>query len=123
MRKLLLVMVVFFTLTGFRCSKKSTQPTSGVYKGVVIHNVCCQAVIQVLDTSGVGQSSWVDSNKTPHVTYNNVFKVANPCQFGDPKEGDTIRFQFLSHTVAQTCACCLLFLHTPGVSYPIAVVK
>lgn len=114
---------LFCLVTAFKCHKDSIRPLPGIYRGVVIHNVCCQAVIQVLDAGLIGQSSWVDSNKTPQVTYNNVFKVANPCQFVGPVEGDTIRFQLLSNNVAQTCACCLLYVHTPGVSHPISVVK
>jgi hypothetical protein len=111
--------VALFALTS--CDKGITT-ASALYKGVVLHNQCCNIVIQNLGNPAVGQAVWVDSNRADYPVYYDVFKVANPCQFINHKEGDTIMYRVVVPQ-AQNCACCMLFLYTPSVSKSIAVLQ
>jgi len=103
------------------CKKPpGTSGTAAIYKGVVLHNICCQDVIQTLGANLLGQDTWVDSNSGVPTTYHHVFKVANPCQFGGHAAGDTVQFRIIEQQ-PQNCACCMLFVYTPSLSYAIQV--
>lgn len=116
-----LILIWIFSLSAAGCRKDEKAGTPvGVYKGIVLHNICCLDVVRVIDNDSVGQDTWVDSNKTPLEVYHHVFKVANPCQFGNIKEGDTISFKVIPQET-QTCVCCMIYIFTPSVSYPIRV--
>lgn len=116
------VIVLFLAILTLGCSK-STSGTSGatIYKGVVLHNICCLDVIRTIGADSLGQD-WVDSNQTSLPLYHHVFKVSNPCQFGVHAPGDTINFKIVPQET-QTCACCMIFIYTPSVAYPVQVVN
>lgn len=102
------------------CNKRTSPGSLGtVYRGVVLRNICCQAVVQTIGTNNLGQS-WADSGNAAYPSYSHVFRVANPCQFGTYKEGDTISFKVIAQQV-QNCACCMIFIPTPATSIPIQV--
>ena len=85
-----------------------------IYKGVVIQDICCLDVIQVLGSDSlIGQADWIDSNMTTHNLFHNVFRVANPCQFNGHTAGDTITFIMTAPQV-QNCACCMVFAYVPA---------
>jgi hypothetical protein len=117
--------IVLFCLLIAGCKKPASGTSSSgiIYKGVVLHNVCCLDVIETVGTDRLGQDNWVDSNTPPPLAlYHHVFKVANPCQFGTHAEGDTIQFKVIQQE-PQNCACCMLFIFTPATTYPIQVVN
>lgn len=114
-------LILLVAMAALSCKKSGSGNTPvGIYKGVVLHSLCCQNVIQLIDNDSLGIDNWIDSNAMPYVTYNNVFTVANACQFGFAPVGDTISFKIIPQE-AQNCACCLIAVHTPNVSYPIRV--
>ena len=125
MKNVLFFCLIIVGLLGAACNKgipRNSATTTGatVYRGIVIHNICCLDVIQTLGPSYLGQASWIDSGNTAYPVYTHVFKVANPCQFGNHVEGDTISFKVI-YPEEQNCACCMVYIPTPGVSYPIEV--
>lgn len=122
MKRFLIFLLIISGLFIAGCKKSSNTNSGTIYKGVVLHNICCLDVIQTIDADYLGQASWIDSNNTAYPIYTHVFKVSNPCQFGNHAEGDTIRFKVIPQEV-QTCACCMVFIFTPNASYPILVVN
>jgi hypothetical protein len=119
MKQLLLLTSIVGTL--FSGCDKGVTTASAVYKGVVIHNKCCQIVIKNLGNPAVGQATWVDSNATDQPTLYDVFRVGNPCDFVNHQEGDTIQYRVIQAPIVSNCACCMLFLYTPQVSKYISV--
>ncbi|MCD6010946.1 MAG: hypothetical protein K0Q79_808 [Flavipsychrobacter sp.] len=119
-RRSALILLVL-AIAALSCRRSSTNNTPvGVYKGVVLHSLCCQNVIQVIDNDSLGIDNWIDSNAMPYEVRNNVFTVANACQFGFAPKGDTISFKIIPQEV-QNCACCLIYVHTPRITYPVRV--
>ena len=112
-------LLLLLCLSAASCNKK-TGGSGATYKGVIIKNLCCQAVVQTLGPNYLGQNNWPDSNTADLHIYNHVFKVANPCQFGNHQAGDTITFKVIAQQ-PQNCACCMLYVATPTTSYPIEV--
>ena len=104
------------------CDKGVTTASDHLYKGVVLHDMCGSIVIKNIGFPALGQPTWTDSNFSSHPVYYDVFKVGNPCQFVNHKEGDTIYYR-VTVPEAQTCAFCMLFVYTPSVSKNITVVQ
>jgi hypothetical protein len=77
-------------------------------------------VVQTLGPNYLGLDTWPDSSQAGYPVYSHVFTVANPCQFGNHAQGDTITFK-TTDLQAQTCACCMMFVYTPSLKYPIVV--
>lgn len=121
MKKTLAFILFAGLFAGFKCVKNSPAPVGSTHRGIVLRSICCQDVIRLIDGDTLGQDNWIDSGQTPAVVYHDVFRVANPCQFGTHADGDTITFRVLSSAPAQTCACCMLFAYTPQTGYPIQV--
>ncbi|MCW3123613.1 MAG: hypothetical protein JWQ38_3105 [Flavipsychrobacter sp.] len=121
--KQLSVLIALALLVCSGCSKKTSPATSstGTYKGVIIKNACCLIVIHSIGSNLLGQD-WTDNGSTGNIRYDHAFKVANPCQFGNHVEGDTISFNVVKPQ-AQNCACCMMFTTTPDTAYSIEVVK
>jgi hypothetical protein len=119
MKKLLLLSGIAGSL--FTSCDKGVTTASAVYRGLVIHNKCCQIVIQNLGNPAVGQATWVDSNNVGQPTLYDVFRVGNPCEFVSHQEGDTIQYRVIQAPHVQNCNCCMLFLYTPQVSKYISV--
>lgn len=112
------VLSLFFSIS---CTKKSAPPAIGhVYTGRIINSICGQTTVQFIDGSSFGQGGWVEGP----FTYNNVFKIANPCNWNpeNSKVTDTIRFYFVETSV-QNCTLCLALGHTPDTAYNIRYVK
>ncbi len=118
----IVTLILLLAILALSCRKggSSTNTPVGIYKGIVLHSLCCQNVIRLIDNDSLGIDNWIDSNAMPYVTYNNVFTVANACQFGFAAVGDTISFKIIPQEV-QSCVCCMIAVHTPNVSYPIRV--
>ncbi|MES2702138.1 MAG: hypothetical protein V4649_05835 [Bacteroidota bacterium] len=103
------------------CDKGITTATD-VRKGVILHNKCCNIVVANIGNPSVGQATWIDSNTATRKTQYDVFKVANPCQYGSRKEGDTIYYRVIASQI-ETCSCCGISLYTPSVAKYISVVR
>jgi Cu/Ag efflux protein CusF len=106
---LALMVIPFFTLS---CSHKM-QRTNTCFQGKLVkRGICGQRVIQVLDQQTTGLElarTWTDS--LSHRQYENVFTVANPCNFPvDIKEGDTFSFNVVT---AEDSACVQCYAFTP----------
>ena len=89
-----------------------------VYTGVVVYNVCGNAVIQTTGPHHLGAETWMDNNNESRPVYKHVFTVANPCEMGVLNTGDTIRFT-LTGPQAGDCNSCMMYLEIPAVKYAI----
>lgn len=118
--KRLLPICVFLSVFLSACVKTRQYPV--VHTGVVIYNVCGNVVVQSIDGSKMGQDSWTDVNNAEKPVYKHVFRVANPCQFGQHSFGDTVHFQVCDPEV-QRCSSCDMKVATPEVAYPIHVME
>ena len=123
MRKGIIGFAVILCFLTAACKKgpSANSGTSQIYKGMVLHSICCLDVIQTLGSDTLGQNTWIDSNAVPVAVYHHVFKVSNPCQFTGGM-GDTISFRVIQQQV-QNCACCLIAIYTPATSFPVQVVN
>ncbi len=123
MKKFVFFLIVVFAIPVSGCKKGTTATnSSGSYKGVIIKNTCCQIVIQTIGPNYLGQMNWRDGFDSTGTVYSHVFKVSNPCQFGNHMPYDTINFKIVPMQV-QNCACCMVFTNTPDTSYAIEVVN
>lgn len=124
MKHFVILSIALFALLSPSCKKKNgtVSTTVGTYKGVVIQNICCQIVIQTIGPDYLGQDSWIDSGTTDHHVFYHVLKVANPCQFGNHMQGDTISFKVIAQQ-PQNCACCMMYAATPVTAYPVEVIN
>jgi hypothetical protein len=123
MRRILIVIMVVATAFGISCKKKDSQTPSGtVYKGIVLHSICCDVVIRTVGAEKLGQTGWIDSNySSGYPVYDGVFTLDNPCQFNAPK--DTFSFVVVPAEV-QNCVCCMAAIGwKPATRYAIKVVN
>jgi hypothetical protein len=71
-----------------------------------------------MDGTPLGQIGWV--NTSDSTTLSNVFRVANPCNWGGVDGNINIRFSIVPQSV-QNCATCLAWAPTPDTAYSIRV--
>ncbi len=103
------------------CQRATTSGYSGVvHRGHIVNSICGSITVQFTDGSNLGQSGWVDQNKT----YSNVFRVANACDWNPDGLVSTgnVSFIMVSPTT-QNCAQCMALGHTPEMAYSIRLVR
>jgi len=111
-------------LSSTECSNKKTA-SSDKYKGKLeIAGICSNITIRVLegniDTSLV-VANWTD--ETTNKSYNNVFKLGNPCTFPKTiKEGDEFYFAIDTAT-EEPCTVCMAYYPTPAKRLSIKIVE
>lgn len=123
--KLLIFLSGLFLLTvsADKCNEKKKDEM--VYKGKLeIKAICMNYTIRLLegniDTSMIA-GSW--TNESTGKTYNNVFALANPCNFpGTIKEGDEFYFK-IDPVSKEPCMVCMAYYPTPGKKLPIKIVS
>ena len=120
MKKIILLSIIIFTIALSGC-KKGISTTTGIYKGVVLFNICTHAAIQTIGPHYLGQDSWA-SNTNFGPVYHHVFAVQNGCQFGNHAQGDTISFIVITPQV-QNCVQCLIAVAVPDSVYAIQVLN
>jgi len=127
MKRSILLPIIFllFAGTSFYCHPKKVNPDHLTGK-LVINGACGQYVVQVvsgsIDPKRIA-SSWTDTFS--HITYTNVFRVANSCTFGG--EG-VAKDQLFTFTIpdpgpVQDCFLCQIYVPTPPVSTPVTNVQ
>ena len=119
MKRLSVFLIILIAFLSLGCKKPATTTATATdkYRGVIVKNICCQVVVQAIGGSLIGQA-WVDGP----TAYSYVFKVSNPCQFGNHVAGDTINFRLVAAEV-QNCACCMIYTSTPDTAYAVEVVN
>ncbi len=120
-KTLILILLPLMALYANSC-RKGVQPHPPTHRGVVLYDVCGNIVIQSLGPNYLGQDHWVDENNDTHPVYEHVFRVANPCDFGEHATGDTIGFN-VTGPVPQYCAQCKMYVATPDAAFYIREVK
>jgi hypothetical protein len=109
---LLLPGLLLLTASADKCSKK---PRNTTYKAKLETKALCmnytlRLVEGSIDTSLIS-ASWTDESKGK--TFNNVFGLANPCDFPSTiNEGDEFYFTITTPTT-QNCAVCMAYYPTP----------
>ncbi len=121
MKKLLVLSILIITSALPACKKKTASLPTGTYKGIVVFNICSQAMIQTLGPYYLGEETWVSGTAPGSTVYHHVFAVQNGCQFGNRSAGDTINFKVISPEV-QNCIHCMMFVAVPDSAYAIQVV-
>lgn len=118
--RILLLIVCTFSLLGFQCEKQVNGP---LLKGkLAVNGICSNITITLVEGNldpGQFESNWTDP--TTGITYQNAFRLANPCQFPSHiREGDEFYFRVTTR-VNETCATCLAYYPTPQTALAIQV--
>lgn len=115
---LILITISFLNIS---CSHKMQRVNTCFQGKLVKRGICGQRVIQVLDQQVSGLElarNWTDS--LAHRQYENVFTVANPCNFpADIKEGDTFSFTVVT-AEDSPCVQCYAFTPVPAQQHRIS---
>lgn len=120
---LLPITFLLFAGTAFYCHPKRVYPDQLTGK-LVINGACGNYVVQVVSGSIDPKrivSSWTDP--LSHVTYTNVFRVANSCTFGGVAKDQLFTFTIPDPAPVQNCFLCDIYVPTPPVSTPVANVQ
>lgn len=109
-----------FSLLGFQCEKQVNGP---LLKGkLAVNGICSNITITLVEGNldpGQFENNWTDP--TTGITYQNAFRLANPCQFPSHiREGDEFYFRVTTR-VNETCATCLAYYPTPQTALAIQV--
>lgn len=116
MRYLALLSLIVFC---FACNRPDDKINpSGIYQGRIINSVCGNITVQFTDGAPLGQKSW--TNPADSVCLNNVFRVANPCNWGGANGDVNIHFRIVPLS-PQTCMQCQAWAPTPDTAYSIVV--
>ena len=114
----LLLLCALVVVTGFRCEKEAARESdySTCFKGrLEIKGVCMNYTIKVLEGNidpSLIQATW--TNPQTNITYENVFGLANTCNFPPTiAEGDEFYF-VISEKPLENCGVCQAFYPTPG---------
>lgn len=108
----LIIVLALWLCHMFGCNKTESGP---VHTGrLEIIGLCGTYTVRVLDnsldTSRV-QANW--TNPLTNVSYSNVFRVGNPCEFPSGlQEGDTLFFRIISNPQGG-CVQCLAYSPSP----------
>jgi hypothetical protein len=118
--RILLLIGCTFPLLGFQCEKQVNGP---LLKGkLAVNGICSNITITLVEGNldpGQFESNWTDP--TTGITYQNAFRLANPCQFPSHiREGDEFYFRVTTR-VNETCATCLAYYPTPQTALAIQV--
>ncbi len=118
--RILLLIGCTFSLLGFQCEKEVNGP---LLKGkLAVNGICSNITITLVEGNldpGQFESNWTDP--TTGITYQNAFRLANPCQFPSHiREGDEFYFRVTTR-VNETCATCLAYYPTPQTALAIQV--
>ena len=118
--RILLLIGCTFSLLGFQCEKQVNGP---LLKGkLAVNGICSNITITLVEgnlDSGQFENNWTDP--TTGITYQNAFRLANPCQFPSHiREGDEFYFRVTTR-VNETCATCLAYYPTPQTALAIQV--
>ena len=118
--RIVLLLGVTFSLLGFQCEKQATGP---LLKGkLAVNGICANITITLTQGAlnpGQFESNWTDP--TTGITYQNAFRLANPCQFPTHiREGEEFYFRVTTR-VNETCATCLAYYPTPQTALAIQV--
>jgi hypothetical protein len=118
--RILLLIGCTFSLLGFQCEKQVNGP---LLKGkLAVNGICSNITITLVEGNldpGQFENNWTDP--TTGITYQNAFRLANPCQFPSHiREGDEFYFRVTTR-VNETCATCLAYYPTPQTALAIQV--
>jgi hypothetical protein len=118
--RILLLIGCTFSLLGFQCEKQVNGP---LLKGkLAVNGICSNITITLVEGNldpGQFENNWTDP--TNGITYQNAFRLANPCQFPSHiREGDEFYFRVTTR-VNETCATCLAYYPTPQTALAIQV--
>ncbi len=118
--RLLLMIGCTFSLLGFQCEKQLNGP---LLKGkLAVNGICSNITITLVQGNldpGQFENNWTDP--TTGITYQNAFRLANPCQFPSHiSEGDEFYFRVTTR-LNETCATCQAFYPTPQTALAIQV--
>lgn len=118
--RILLLIGCTFSLLGFQCEKQVNGP---LLKGkLAVNGICSNITITLVEGNldpGQFENNW--TNPTTGITYQNAFRLANPCQFPSHiREGDEFYFRVTTR-VNETCATCLAYYPTPQTALAIQV--
>ena len=108
----------YFSLTVIAVKKKDDR-----YKGrLEVAGICMNYTIGVIegdiDPSTI-VNSWTD--ETTNITYTNVFKLGNPCDFpAGIKQGDEFYFT-IDTSKGKDCAVCMAYYPTPSKALSITI--
>ncbi|MEO8172178.1 MAG: hypothetical protein ABI581_03810 [Sediminibacterium sp.] len=118
------IVYTFFLLIGISaCSPKPQNAITSCFKGrLVKKGICGQRVIQLLsepvDAIPMARN-WTDSMSGKK--YQNVFTVANPCDFpAAVKEGEDLTFS-ITTTPGSGCITCYAYTPVPGENNAIVI--
>ena len=118
--RILLLIGCTFSLLGFQCEKQVNGP---LLKGkLAVNGISSNITITLVEGNldpGQFESNWTDP--TTGITYQNAFRLANPCQFPSHiSEGDEFYLRVTTR-VNETCATCLAYYPTPQTALAIQV--
>ncbi|GDX41748.1 hypothetical protein LBMAG22_02770 [Bacteroidota bacterium] len=118
--RILLLIGCTFSLLGFQCEKQVNGP---LLKGkLAVNGICSNITITLVEGNldpGQFENNWTDP--TTGITYQNAFRLANPCQFPSHiREGNEFYFRVTTR-VNETCATCLAYYPTPQTALAIQV--
>jgi hypothetical protein len=112
-------LIATLLLSNSDCSKKKDDR----YKGrLEVAGICMNYTIGVIegdiDPSTI-VNSWTD--ETTNITYTNVFKLGNPCDFpAGIKQGDDFYFT-IDTSKGKDCAVCMAYYPTPSKALSITI--
>ena len=112
--------LLLMPLFSFVCSDSAKKDC---LEGRIIRVTCATTVIQVLNNDTIGVDGWKDSMSSDAQTYDNVFSVANKCDFSESyKAGQKFRFK-ISEKKSADCMVCMMYDAPPEASYSIELCK
>lgn len=124
MKRLLILSAIFLLMISAKnCNEKKTN--GEVYKGrLEIKALCMNYTLKLVE--GTMDTSKIVSNWTDESTkkmYNNVFALANPCNFPSTiKQGDEFYF-VIDTATASDCAVCMAYYPIPGKKLAIKIIE
>jgi hypothetical protein len=118
--RILSLVGIVFSLSGFQCEKQVDGP---LLKGkLAVNGICANITITLVEGNldpTQFENSW--TNPITGITYQKAFRLANPCQFPSHiREGDEFYFR-VSPRANENCVTCLAFYPTPQTALTIQV--
>jgi len=118
--RILSLVGIVFSLSGFQCEKQVDGP---LLKGkLAVNGICANITITLVEGNlepTQFENSW--TNPITGITYQKAFRLANPCQFPSHiREGDEFYFR-VRPSANENCVTCLAFYPTPQTALTIQV--
>ncbi len=106
MKKVIVLLSVLVITLSMSCNKGAALVK---HRGVVLHAICGDIIVQSVGTEAIGQTDWADKNVSGDPVVHHVFRVANPCTADIMNTADTFNF-IIVEKQAQNCVLCMAAL-------------